>query len=371
MDEILQQMRDALGIGGGAVTSGGGAPQASVDSTAVQDGLAPATEVMNWLTDSVTNAIPELTAFAVGVAGVVFVWHLVNMFIDSYTRVGPLFPYGPAARAAWTLAGSLIAIAAYSQFAIPFFNSMFPAGMALGGADAGILPAGELAKYADTVNNSIETSIRLIREQGIWDRIAAIPEVIMMKLIWIGIWAFFVLLALIHFWLSATYLFGVIMGLATVGLIAWSKTQPLGMKSFSFAIHSGLPLLALGFLTSILMEKIEAAIMPDGTPASMDMLWHILTVLFMSTIFTLAIPAVAKGFMFGMVGMGGAPDVNGVARPAGAMGAAISNVMNSIKSIGSNGGGGGKSLPSPGGAGAGFSPKSSGGAPSMSPTTRH
>lgn len=332
------------------------------------DTLSQASEVMAWLTDSVSGATPELLAFSYTVIGFLTFFKAANLLVASKLKKVSLQPevYGMLI---WEFCCACILVGLYFAYSFIIMEAMRASGLKLAGVGSDPVPIGEIARYADVVTAKVDAAVQNIYAQGIRETVENIPDIFMMRLANFIVHIFFIILGIIEFVLMAKFLLGFLVGGVGVGGVSWKPTSGIGMQSITYVFYSSLPFLALSFVQGGVMLLIDGAVVNDGRPASINILGNLAVNLLISCILVMMAPVIARELLGSMVTGHGAPDFEklprGMASHGGAATGAISAMGSMMQSLGGGGGGGGGSLPGSSSGGGGYSPSTPNQAPRL------
>lgn len=334
----------------------------------MEESLSQATEVLDWLSAATAGAIGIAEGWAWFLFAAFAVFRVVQALVAQASQdFQPDF--GLYARLAWGIVTSAFVVGLYIHLGFGLMDVMAQTGLQFSGSGSEHIAPGQLGMYADKVTKSVDLAVEKIYGMGFFSAFTYAIEIFWLRFIHYLVILFFGILALINFIIMVRYMIGFLMGMMTIGAFVWPDARTYALKSISYAFFSGLPILALAFVQGLVILLVDRAIMPDGVPASPDVLTDIAVTLVIACIVAALIPSIAKEYMFSMVGGGGVPDVQSIGRTTGSVGAGVASTMNAAgqigssigKSLGGSGGGGGISIvPPPGGWG------SSAGAPKLS-----
>lgn len=320
-----------------------------------------ATEILNFLTNSIMGAMSQLETWAWAVFTCLFTIRCIVDFTRSIHRTnGTSIEASVIFDAASSFVVTAIVVSLYFSASFTIMEWFREAGMALSGADMSTVDIGELFRQREVVSERIYDTIDSFKELGIWDQVKSVPEILMLNGLGVFVFVEYMLLALISIWVYAKFCLGFLTGAVFIGGLSWNQSYQYGMRSISYVLASTQPLMLLAFMQGISARLImEAPVMTGEALITVPALWEIFMMLFFVLFLCLAAVSVPREWLGGIVGSSGAPDLTRTAShmasgAGGIMGGAkmIANAHQSIGNRlfggGNNGsGGGGRSIPSP------------------------
>lgn len=321
-----------------------------------------ATRTLDFLANTVQTAMAGVEAWAWFLFAAVIFWSFLVDWSKSSIAGNPLdwklfgqYAIGGISRAAF--------VGAYFASVMPLMHLFRQAGMSMSGSTMETVDIGELFRQRDEVSQRIYETINLIEQQGVWEQIKDIPEVLFLNFIGGIVFLQYLSIALIAVWVFARFLLAYLNGGVLVGALGSGYTQEYGRRAIAFAINSMFPLMLLAFMQGISARLIEEADVFTGeTEITVSALWDLAQQLGFVFFLCLIAALVPKDILQGLVGTGGAPSASKAIRAAGGAGAAITNTVSQISSVysalsktfsGGGGGGGSPSIPPPTGSASG------------------
>ena len=322
-----------------------------------------ASQALDFLTSRVLQGSAALEVWAWAVFTCVF----TIKFIFDYGRVvarseGSLagLPSMAMTNAIWGV-GAAILIFLYFSSAFTLMGWFRSAGMALSGADMPTVDIGELFRQRNVVSDRIYNTIKSFSVLGFWERLAKVPEILLLNVMGVVVFFQYMLLALISVWVYAKFCLGFLMGGVFIGGLGWEHTVDYGRRALAYVLASTQPLMLLAFMQGISGVLLENTLVQNSaTFVTVSDLTNLLGMLFFMFVLSLAAVRVPSEWLGGIVGSGGAPDLTRTAShvatgAGGIMGGArmIANAHQSIGNRMTGGSGGGL------GGGRGVSPSAS------------
>jgi hypothetical protein len=318
-----------------------------------------ATEILNFLTNSIMGAMSQLETWAWAVFTCLFVIRCIVDFTRSLHRTnGTSIETSVIFDAASSFVVTAIVVSLYFSASFTIMDWFRQAGMALSGADMDTVDIGELFRQREIVSDRIYETVDSFKELGIWDQVKLVPEILMLNGLGGVVFIEYFVLALIAIWVYAKFCLGFLTGAVFIGGLSWNQSFSFGMRSISYVLSSTQPLMLLAFMQGISARLImEAPVMTGEALITVPALWEIFMMLLFTIFLCLAAVSVPREWLGGIVGSSGAPDLSRtashIASGAGGIMGGAKMIANAHQSIGNRlfggggGGGGSRSIPSP------------------------